>query len=78
MLTIKKILIWNMQARILDFGFWILDFDRRERLENVLRFLGGFGGLFHVFEGYFRCWTSLKVKNIQPGPQMVIFVMVRF
>jgi hypothetical protein len=30
-----------------------------------------------IFEGCFRGWTSLKVKNIQPGPQMMTFFMVR-
>jgi hypothetical protein len=65
--TIKNEVIQNMQAGISDFFKEYIGW-------KIFR---GFWGLFHVFGGYFRGWTSSKVKNIQPGPQMMIFLMVR-
>ena len=56
----------------------ISDFSKEYIGWKIFRvFLRVIWGLFHVFGGYFRGWTSSKVKNIQPGPQMVIFLMVR-
>jgi hypothetical protein len=60
-----------MQAGISDF---LKEYIGWKIFRGFLRVIWG---LFHVFGGYFRGRTSSKVKNIQPGPQMVIFLMVR-
>jgi hypothetical protein len=57
-----------------DFGFFL----RIYRLEKIYGFFEGYLGAISCFWWVFSRLDVLEsIKNIQPGPQMVIFLMVR-